>query len=105
MCGWGLSCSELVSFFGPGSHKISDGNPQINMRAMEALAQIALWADGAQAIVTAKATDRILELLESPSPNVQSWTCELVGRLASHESTAPAILELKPCVQLVSLLR
>ncbi|KAF8196699.1 hypothetical protein K438DRAFT_740363 [Mycena galopus ATCC 62051] len=47
----------------------------------------------------------VLALLESPNSMVRAWTCELVGRLASHESTASDILELKPCVPLVSSLR
>jgi len=49
--------------------------------------------------------DHVLELLESPNPDTRGRTCRLVGRLASHKPTAPAILNLKPSLKLVSLLR
>ncbi|KAJ7880392.1 armadillo-type protein [Mycena olivaceomarginata] len=69
-----------------------------------ALSQIARWVDGAKGVVDAKALDHILRLLESPDPYTQGWASKLVGRVASHESTAPAVLKLNPSVQLVSLL-
>jgi hypothetical protein len=105
----------------------SDEDSEVIVEATWALSEIAQWLDGAQAIVDAKALDHVLIspkpdisfdkatnyerlvviLLESPKSEVREWTCQLVGRLASHYSTAPAIfeLELKPCVRLVSLLR
>ncbi|KAJ7491408.1 armadillo-type protein [Mycena galericulata] len=43
-------------------------------------------------------------LLASPDPEVRRWTCWMVGRLAYHESTAPAILREISCTSLVSLL-
>jgi hypothetical protein len=67
------------------------------------LSQIARWRDGAQAIVDAKALDHVLWFLKSLNPDIRKGTCELMGRLAEHESTAPAILELNPCAQLASL--
>ncbi|KAJ7850036.1 armadillo-type protein [Mycena olivaceomarginata] len=73
-------------------------------RATYALTQIARWVDGAKAVVDAKALDHILTLLQSPNPYIRTCACELTGNLASHESTAPAILKLNPSVQLVSLL-
>ena len=76
----------------------------VNWQAMFALSQIAVKLDGAQAIVDAEVLDDVLVLLESPSPEVRLWTCVLVGSLASHDSIAPAILELKPYKQLLSLL-
>ncbi|KAF8196673.1 hypothetical protein K438DRAFT_1967689 [Mycena galopus ATCC 62051] len=42
-------------------------------------------------------------LLESPDPHVLRWTCELIGTLVCKEAAISAILELKPCVRLVSL--
>ncbi|KAF7350407.1 hypothetical protein MVEN_01345500 [Mycena venus] len=69
-----------------------------------ALSQIARWSDGAQAVVDAKALDDVKELLKSPNPQVRYQTCELVNALASHDSTAPAILELSTCKELESLL-
>ncbi|KAJ7880380.1 armadillo-type protein [Mycena olivaceomarginata] len=70
-----------------------------------ALSQIARWIDGAKAVVDAKALDHILRLLDSPNSNTREWACYLTGNLASHESTAPAILQLKPIPQLESLLQ
>jgi hypothetical protein len=83
----------------------SDEDSGVVEKAMHALCEIAYLLDGAQAIVNAKALDDVLILLESPSSNVRYRACELVKRLAGYKSTAPAILELEPCVRLVSLLR
>ncbi|KAF7350415.1 hypothetical protein MVEN_01346500 [Mycena venus] len=69
------------------------------------LFQIACWPDGAQAVVEAKVLDDVKELLKSPNPQVRYQTCELVNVLASHDSTAPAILELSTCEELEPLLR
>ncbi|KAJ7257953.1 armadillo-type protein [Mycena haematopus] len=90
-------CARLVSF-------LYDDHSQVIQSATYALSQIARWVDGPQSIVNVKAACHVLRLLESPSSVVRTWTCELVGRLASHESTAPAILKLKPCGLIVSLL-
>ncbi|KAJ7880295.1 armadillo-type protein [Mycena olivaceomarginata] len=75
-----------------------------NSRATYTLSQIARWVDGAKAVVDARAPDHVLLLLKSPNPDTQRWACEPTGNLALHESTVPAILKLKPCVRLVSLL-
>ncbi|KAJ7830059.1 armadillo-type protein [Mycena olivaceomarginata] len=68
------------------------------------LSQIARWVGGAKGVVDAKVLDHVLRLLESPNLNIRQWASDLVGQLASHESTAPAVLKLNPSVQLVSLL-
>jgi hypothetical protein len=70
---------------------------------MYALSQISSWPDGAQAALEAKTLDHVAELLQSPQSGVRGQTCWMVGSLARHESTA--ILGLKPCPQLVGLLR
>jgi hypothetical protein len=70
--------------------------------AMDALSEIAKQKDGAQAIGNTK---DFMMILESPRSGVQKWACGLVARLASDKSTVPAILQLKPCVPLVALLR
>ncbi|KAF7356829.1 hypothetical protein MVEN_01018400 [Mycena venus] len=90
-------CFQLVSL-------LRDGNREVILGAMWALAQIARWSDGADAIVGVKALD-LMESLESPNSNVRERTCTLVGTLASHGSASQAILKLKLCVRLVSLLR
>jgi hypothetical protein len=87
------------------SFYISDKDSQVIEWATYALVQIARRSDSVQAIVEAKALDRVLVLLESQSPKIREWTCELVGRLAYGESTVPTVLELKACVRLVCLLK
>jgi hypothetical protein len=72
---------------------------------MYALAQIAVWPDGAQAALEPRILDHVAELLQSPQSGVQQQTCWMVGTFATHESTAMAVLGLKPCPQLVGLLR
>jgi CRISPR/Cas system endoribonuclease Cas6 (RAMP superfamily) len=69
-----------------------------------ALSQIARWVDGAKDVVDAKALDHVLRLLKSPNLDTRELASKLVGNLASHESTAQAILKLNLSVQLVSLL-
>ncbi|KAF8196795.1 armadillo-type protein [Mycena galopus ATCC 62051] len=93
-------CAQIVS-------SLRDKDSGVIEWAVYALYEMARWVNGAQAIVNAKATDYILVLLKSPrwEWEVQHWTCELTGSLASHKSTAPAILKLEFCAQLVSSLR
>ncbi|KAF7354159.1 hypothetical protein MVEN_01103500 [Mycena venus] len=89
-------CELLVSL-------LCDRNSEIIWSATYALARIAGWLDGAHAVIAAQVIDYILELLRSPNSDVRKWTCELVGNLATHESTTPALFELKICAPLVSL--
>ncbi|KAJ6606920.1 armadillo-type protein [Mycena sp. CBHHK59/15] len=77
----------------------------IRQTAIYAMACISRWPGGASAIVNAKALHRVRELLQSPDSMVQKRTCEILGKLGRHESLNAAILELEPCVHLVSLLR
>ncbi|KAF8192743.1 armadillo-type protein [Mycena galopus ATCC 62051] len=91
------SCAQIVYLLG-------DVNGWVIDWAVYALSRIAQWKDGAQAIVNANATSYIPLLLEAPNSKVLSWACDLVGGLAIHEPTALAMLELKPSVQLTSLL-
>jgi hypothetical protein len=71
--------------------------------ATETLARIAVWLKGAQAMVDAKVQDHILKLLESQSWGVTIQICFLVEKLASHEPTVLAILDLNLLKQLVVL--
>ncbi|KAF7350458.1 hypothetical protein MVEN_01351300 [Mycena venus] len=84
---------------------LSDRDSGVVEWAVYALWRIARSLDGAQAVVNAGALVLVLKLLQSPSHNSRKWTCELVGKLASHELTLPAILELEPSEQLLSCLR
>ncbi|KAF8192697.1 armadillo-type protein [Mycena galopus ATCC 62051] len=80
---------------------LRDKHPGVIREAGFVLYEISKSVDGAKAIVEAKATD-ISVLLESPNPVTLQWTCALVGRLASHDSVAPATVNF--IVQIVSLL-
>jgi hypothetical protein len=81
------------------------GNPAI-FEATYVLAAIAQWLDGAQALVDAKVQDHILKLLKyRRSWGVPKYLCLLIQKLAGHELTAPAVLELNLLKQLVILSR
>ena len=86
------------------SFQISDEDSGVVEWAMHTLSQIASWLEGAQAIVDAMVLDYVLVLLKSSRSEVRERTCTLLGWLSTHEFTAAAVLELKPCKQLVSLL-
>ncbi|KAF7350420.1 hypothetical protein MVEN_01347000 [Mycena venus] len=84
---------------------LHDGDSGVVERAAFALSRIAGTSlDGARAIVDAGALVPVLKLLESPSPGIREWACNLVGNLACRESTSAAVLALKPFQALVSLL-
>ncbi|KAJ7705659.1 armadillo-type protein [Mycena olivaceomarginata] len=84
---------------------LDDKHSDVIREATAALTRLSRWVGGAKGVVDAKALDHVLLLLESPNPDTRRWACMLMGNLASHESTAQAILKLKLSVQLVSLLR
>ncbi|KAJ7895355.1 armadillo-type protein, partial [Mycena leptocephala] len=72
--------------------------------ALYALSSIARWLDGAQAVATAGTLDTVYKLIWSLNSQVQRLTCELLGNLAHHRSTAGAVMGVNPCARLVSLL-
>ncbi|KAF7360382.1 hypothetical protein MVEN_00768000 [Mycena venus] len=90
-------CEQLVSLVGEGDSKLT-------RVAQGVLCHIAQWLDGAQAIVGAPVLDHVLELLESPRWAVRDRACDLVEKLAQHDTTLPTILESKACALVVSLL-
>ncbi|KAF7360379.1 hypothetical protein MVEN_00767700 [Mycena venus] len=58
----------------------------------------------ARAVVDSPVFYHIFQMLWWPDIETRSASCMLIGNLASHECTAPAILELNLCEQLVSLM-
>ncbi|KAF7360410.1 hypothetical protein MVEN_00770900 [Mycena venus] len=84
---------------------LSDEHPEVVRSTSCALSFIAESTEGAQAMVEVPVLGRVLELLESPTAEVQIWTCDLIERLAHHESAVPAILKSKACGLLLSMLR
>ncbi|KAJ7494146.1 armadillo-type protein, partial [Mycena latifolia] len=73
--------------------------------ACRALASIAKWPDGAEAVVAAKVLDHITKSLESLYFNVRQATCDLLAALARHESTVQAVARAVPRERLVALSR
>lgn len=106
MCAAGdsLEVSPYSFSFQHESHKISDADSGVIWWATLALFRIAQWLDGAKTMVDARALDSVLSLLESKNLDIRGRACEIVGMLATHEPTAPAVLKPKPCATLVSLL-
>ncbi|KAJ7830061.1 armadillo-type protein [Mycena olivaceomarginata] len=114
---WACVLTGYLAWHGSTAPAILKLNPSVQLVSLlggedslvpwvtHALSRIARWVDGAKGVVDAKALDHVLRLLESPNPNIRKWASDLVGRLTSHEATAPAILELKPIAQLESLLQ
>ncbi|KAJ7443568.1 armadillo-type protein [Mycena latifolia] len=83
------------------SHDSSD----VVEAAARFLDSIATSPDSAQAVVDGDLLDCVVKLLDSPNSGVKVWTCELLAKAAYHQSTRDRVLRVKPCVQLVSLLR
>ncbi|KAJ7850054.1 armadillo-type protein [Mycena olivaceomarginata] len=112
---WACALTGYLAFHNSTAPAISKLNPSVQLvsllgdqdsfsHATYTLTQIARWVDGAKAVVDAKVLDYVLALLQSPDLHTRRWACELTGDLLSHQSTAPSILKLNFCVQLVSLL-
>ncbi|KAJ7435277.1 armadillo-type protein [Mycena latifolia] len=80
-------------------------SPGIVEGAAWALSCIATSSESAQATVQADVLDCTAGLLESTHSGVEAWTCEVLARLARHESLRDAVLGVKPCGRLVFLLR
>ncbi|KAJ6613123.1 hypothetical protein B0H10DRAFT_2049570, partial [Mycena sp. CBHHK59/15] len=75
----------------------------VQATAFWTLIGISTQLDGAQAIVDAHALDLVPQLLDSPAEEVLQWTCDMLAQIAWHETLTGAILDVKPCAQLVSL--
>ncbi|KAJ7494178.1 armadillo-type protein [Mycena latifolia] len=69
--------------------------------ALNALVSIAQWPNGAEAMVTAKVLNHVRPGLGSSW--VRRSTCDLLARLARHESTAQAVARAVPRERLVAL--
>ncbi|KAF7350393.1 hypothetical protein MVEN_01344100 [Mycena venus] len=95
---------KILGFDAVLTSNSNENNYDVIESAMYALSRIGFWLDGAEAIVDAKALNHIPELLDSPSPTIRKYTCELVGSIARHESTVLAVLELKTSERLLTLL-
>ncbi|KAK7031352.1 armadillo-type protein [Favolaschia claudopus] len=84
---------------------LRDSHPKVITSAVYTLSVIAKSSNGAQAVIEANLVEHILPLLGSRDDATLLRTCQLLGRLASHEPTFEAILKLNPCPLLLPLLR
>ncbi|KAJ7494179.1 hypothetical protein FB451DRAFT_451823 [Mycena latifolia] len=71
--------------------------------AADALIHIASTPNGAAAVVAAKVLEHAEDWLVLPSW-ARAFMCKLLANLAKHECTAGAVLDIKPCELLVTLL-
>ncbi|KAJ7478327.1 armadillo-type protein [Mycena latifolia] len=90
-------CPQLVSL-------LRDENIEVTWRALWALKSISELFEGAQAAIAANVLDCMPDLLRSSSAGVREWTCLVLAVLATHSTIRDAIVRIKPCPQLVSLL-
>ena len=70
----------------------SDGDIAVVQAAVCALSKIAVWPDGAQAILDATTLDHIMQFLESADAEVRKWTSLTMGNLTIHLPMAVAVL-------------
>ncbi|KAJ7479088.1 armadillo-type protein [Mycena latifolia] len=97
--GWQAKpCRPLVSLLRDEKQIVVD-------RAANALAILIRSEEGAHAAVDAKVVDCMDELLASSDPQICSRACQIIEALANHGTTAPAVLNVKVCIRLTSLLR
>ncbi|KAJ7494013.1 armadillo-type protein [Mycena latifolia] len=90
-------CKQLVTLLNDSDRLIAD-------TAFDTLSTIANSPDGANAALSANVLQHTTDRLLSPVPQVPSSACELLVKLARHESTADAAWDTKLCERLVALL-
>ncbi|KAJ7476520.1 armadillo-type protein [Mycena latifolia] len=91
-------CEQLVTLLSDSDYSL------VANAAFDVLSSIANTADGAQAAVAAKVLKHVTHRLISSVPQIRVSACELLVKLARHQSTAAAVLDIKPCERLVALL-
>jgi hypothetical protein len=83
----------------------SNENLTVIESVAETLCRISGSFGGAEVVMDANALECVAKLLESPNEEVRRWTCDMLGELARHHTTAPAVWGINTCQPLVSLLR
>ncbi|KAJ7193604.1 armadillo-type protein [Mycena pura] len=68
--------------------------------AAKGLCRISRSPDGARAVIDAKVLESLFSLLNSSSNEVLKWTCDMLGEMARHETTARVVV-----AHLISLLQ
>ncbi|KAJ7438422.1 armadillo-type protein [Mycena latifolia] len=84
---------------------LNNENLDVTKSAVLAIARLARSLEAAQAAIDANVLDYVPDLLRSPDTRVRGWTCGMLASLAAHNSIRGAIVGIKPCPQLISLLR
>ncbi|KAJ6563302.1 armadillo-type protein [Mycena vulgaris] len=90
-------CMRLVSL-------LRDKDEEIVEYATATLARASESAGVVSAVAETKLPRYAMQLLYSPSREVRSGACCILGNLSSHKSTAMTVLAQNPCVRLLQLL-
>ncbi|KAJ7282375.1 hypothetical protein C8J57DRAFT_1499366 [Mycena rebaudengoi] len=75
-----------------------------SVTAINLLANIVRWQEGAEGVVIAKLLNCILYGLHSDNPWLRLYTCKLLHTLVGHESTVQAVVVAVPRKDIVALL-
>ncbi|KAJ7488353.1 armadillo-type protein [Mycena latifolia] len=84
---------------------LQDKDADVLQSAIFALSGIIKYPHGRRIAVAAKMLAYLKQLLKSPHVDARTWACKTLGQFAHHRQTAMAVLDVKPCTQLASLLR
>ncbi|KAJ7478492.1 hypothetical protein FB451DRAFT_1396261 [Mycena latifolia] len=85
-------------------HLISPESPQRRSEALAALSSITSSPEGAKSAVAANVLDHVPKWLAIGPPEGRRSAYIMLQRLAQHECTAAAVLDMRPCELLVTRL-
>ncbi|KAJ7934319.1 hypothetical protein B0H13DRAFT_1855214 [Mycena leptocephala] len=93
--------------FGPAGTPLAASLNQVLIQALIFIQRrdIVLDRQITRRSMDANVLECVAELLSSPNASVRRWTCDMLGELARHETTVPAVLSVNHCQLLLSLLR
>ncbi|KAJ7649168.1 armadillo-type protein [Mycena rosella] len=75
----------------------------VQSQALFALCWISRWSESAPR--SARVLDHIMLILDSPDTDVLVLGCRTLGNIAGYSGSNVAVLQLRPCIKLVQLLR
>ncbi|KAJ7677104.1 armadillo-type protein [Mycena polygramma] len=91
-------CEQLVRLLG-------DDDTAIVATAVYVLSLITKRSHGAKTLVDDITAATVIQLLNSPDPQVRRWTCDMLGNLVQHSATSMAVVQAIPRQTLEALLR
>ncbi|KAJ7494045.1 armadillo-type protein [Mycena latifolia] len=97
------SKSSSAAVIEPLMALLRDGDMKDIALMFELLMYIADSPVGAEGVMAANALPYLLDGLGSPSSPIRGAACYLTCKLAGHQSTAAAVIDLNPCKQLVAI--